>query len=574
VLYFSAYVVASLVTFVRQYRSAAPAQKQKLRVVIAGALVGFLPFLALFVYRSILPGQLSSLESASAVCLAFVPATFAYAILKHGAIELNVVMRKGLVYAVLSAAVIAAYYAVVHFLGDVMVEEFGVSSAVLMPAAALLVALVLAPARSQVQRFVDRLFYREEYVYKQEVLEFNRQLARKLNKEEIYTHFCDRVHSLLRSSYIAFYTAGGNTNMKLEKVTGTPPTLPGTFPLDSFLGRYFSRFKTPLMAEYLDESWERPRLDPASREFLAVEALGVCVPVVAPDHFLGLVLLGEKLSGATYRRADAELLQTFAEQLALVLQNADLVQSSLEQERLKSEVMLAREIQLSLLPSEAPHLGAIELSGRMVSSMEVGGDYFDYFAVDDEHVGVAVGDVSGKGIPAAMLMSSIQAVFKNLAQKSRLGPAVVNRELNDHIAETANPDQFATFFYGVLDVSTSTLTFSNAGHCPALLVKPEYVDRLAKGGMVLGVEQDQRFLEGTVRVEPGDLMLLYTDGVTEQKDDSGEDYGEERLIDFLISNRNLPLEDLQDALLEELRAFGRGRQDDDTTIVIARHRTG
>jgi sigma-B regulation protein RsbU (phosphoserine phosphatase) len=523
------------------------------------------------VYRTISPGESEHIEVAAAVCLAFVPATFAYSILKHGAIELNTVVRKSIVYALLSAAVIACYYAVVHLLGDVMVSAFGVSSAVIIPIAALVLALVFAPARGQIQRVVDRLFYRAEYVYKQEVYEFNRQLSRKLSKPDIYAYFIERVETLLSASYVAVYTTAGNRTLARNMVSGSPPPLPATFSLDSFLGRYFSRYKTPLMVEFLDRSWERPNLDAESQGCLTLPGLSVCVPVVAPDQFVALVFIGEKRSGVTYRRTDAELLETFADQLALVLQNVDLVRASLEQERLKNEVMLAREIQLSLLPVEPPRQRRVRLLGQMVSSFEVGGDYFDYFDIDDDHIGVAIGDVSGKGIPAAMLMSSLQAVFKNLATKARLSPAQINRELNQHLFEHAKVDQFATFFYGVFELSTSRFIFSNAGHCPALLIRNEYADRLGEGGMVLGVQADQSYREGVVRMERDNLTVLYTDGVTEQKDATGEEYGEERLIAFLRANRNLPLDDLQVALLEDVVGFGGGTQDDDITIVIARH---
>jgi len=273
-----------------------------------------------------------------------------------------------------------------------------------------------------------------------------------------------------------------------------------------------------------------------------------------------------------YRRAEGELIDTFGEQLALVLHNATLIESSLEQERLQNEVMLARDIQLSLLPDRPPDWPGLEVQGQMVSSFEMGGDYFDYFPVDRSQLAVCIGDVSGKGIPAAMLMASLRAVFKNAALKRKLNPADLNAELNDYLYENAKPEQFATFFYGVFDRETGTLSFSNAGQCPALLVREGYVDRLGEGGLVLGVRAAQEYREGRVRVETGDLLVLYTDGITEQKNDEGEEYGEDRLIQFLQMHRNLPLLQLQEGLLEEVIAFGGGSQQDDITTVIACHK--
>jgi phosphoserine phosphatase RsbU/P len=572
--YFVVYMLASLVVFVRAYRASPRAQKQKLRVVIAGTVAGLLPFVAATLHASIRPeaGSMSFTLPAE-LCLGFVPIAFAYAILKHGVIELTAVVRKSIVYALLTGLLVAAYYALVQTAGAFLSREFGVSEAVWGTIAVVVLAIAFAPVRERVQGVVDRLFYRTEYVYKQEVIDFGRQVARTLTREEILDHFVRRCDALLHPAYIAVYLRGQDKDLALERVHGAGPDLDPTFPADSFLGRYLTRFRTPLMVEYLDRSWERPHLDPDARRVLSTAGLAVCVPIAAPDRLLGVALLGQKRSALAYRRADGELLETFAEQLALVVENADLIQSSIEKERLKSEVMLAREIQQALLPATTPRVGDVEFHGQMISSSEVGGDYFDYFMLDDRRIVVAIGDVMGKGVPAAMLMASLQAVFKNRVTKGGLAPHEINAELNDYLVEYAKPGQFATFFCGVLDLAASTFSFSSAGQCPALLATNGYIDRLGNGGTVLGATRNQRYAEGSVAFHPGDLLLLYTDGIIEQMDNGGEPYGEERLVEFLVANRNLPPESLQNALLRDVLDFGAGRQDDDITSVIAVRRS-
>lgn len=567
--YFAAYVIASLVVFIRSYRVAPRAQKQKLRVVIAGTVVGLAPFLGATLYSSIRPGAAVYATIAAGLCLGLVPLTFAYAILKHGAIELDAVVRKSLVYAVLTGVLAAGYYVVVQTAGAFLSRQFGVSEFVWLPIAVLVLAVVFAPIRERIQGTVDRVFYRAEYVYKQEVIDFGRRVARTLTRAEILDHFVERCDALLHPSFVAVYLRGEGHDLRRECTSGSFASLPESFNPDAFLGRYLTRFRTPLMVEFLDRSWERPHLDADSRELLAVPALSVCVPIAAPDRLLGLALLGPKRSGLVYRSADGDLLETFADQLALVIENADLIRSSIDKERLKSEVMLARDIQQALLPARAPRFREVEILGQMVSSTEVGGDYFDYFPLDDHRVVLAIGDVIGKGVPAAMLMASLQAVFKNRALKGRLAPAQLNQELNDYLVEHAKPGQFATFFCGVLDLAESTFTFSSAGQCPALFATNGYIDRLGNGGTVLGANRNHHYEEGTVAFRPGDLLLLYTDGVTEQRNRSGDLYGEERLIAFLRANRNLPAEALQNALLAEVLAFGEGAQEDDITSVIA-----
>ena len=482
-VYFGGYLVLSLGLFVRRYRRSRPALKQRLRVVIAGTVAGFVPLLAVTVLHNLAPGLggVNRFEIVAALCLGFIPITYAYAILKHGAIELNLVVRRSLVYAFLTGAIVAGYYALVNVVSDVMVRELGAPDFVWGPLTILFLALMFAPARERIQRIVDRIFYREEFTYKEEVSDLGRQLASRVTRAEILDYFCDRVDALLSPTWIAIYRGNGAEALELETTRGAPPELRETFQTQSFLARYLTRFRTPLMVEYLDRYWERPHVDDESRRFLTLEDLSVCLPLVDSDGLSGLVLLGSKRSQMPYRRAEGEVIGTFGEQLALVLHNAALIESSLEQERLQNEVMVARDIQLSLLPDRPPAWPGLEVQGQMVSSFEMGGDYFDYFPVDPTRLAVCIGDVSGKGIPAAMLMSSLRAVFKNAALKRKLPPADLNAELNDYLYENAKPEQFATFFYGVFDRESGTLSFSNAGQCPALLVREEFVDRLGEG---------------------------------------------------------------------------------------------
>ncbi len=572
-LYITAYLVASMVVFVRNYRSSTVAQRQKLRIAIGGTIVGMLPFLSMIVWRQIMPGTYTTWEFVCSLGLAFVSVSFAYAILKHGAIELNIVVRKSIVYAFLTGVIIAAYYGVVRFLGDYFTTEFKLDPTYFSVITVLVLAVIFAPARQIVQGVVDRLFFRGEYDYRQEVVEFNREISHKIKSSEILDHFSNRIGSLLKASYFVFYRYDQEDGrLALDTDNSNGAKFPETFPTGSLLGRYLSRYRKPLMVEYLDNTWERRYLDGPSLGFLASTQAAVCLPVGSADALFGLIILGKKRSGLLYTQTDSELLETLSEHLGLVLENADLHEASIQQERLKNEVMLAREIQLDLLPKKPPHHSQLDLAGKMVSSVEVGGDYFDYFALDANRIGVAIGDVSGKGVPAAMLMSSLQAVFKNLAVRDRMNPSDVVGELNKHLCANAKSELFTTFFYGIIDMIDSTFSFCNAGHCPAILLKTEFADRLGEGGLILGIDSNHVYTEGRVRLDPGDILFLYTDGVTEQASPTDEEYGEDRLIRFLKANRNLPLGRLQDSLFATILAFGDGKQHDDITNVIVRYK--
>jgi sigma-B regulation protein RsbU (phosphoserine phosphatase) len=574
--YMAVYLIASLFIFIRNYRASSVGQRQKLRVAILGTVVGIVPFLAMVVWRQFSTEPHEVLEFLSVLALGFVSISFAYAILKYGAIEVNIVVRKSLMYAVLTGVIIAGYYTVVNLVGDYVTRELRLGPTYFSFATVLVLAIIFAPARDVVQRITDRIFFRGEYDYSHEVVEFSRELTGKLRKEDIWELFFTKADTLLHASYVVYYSRprDGSDTWPIERASGDCDTMPSAFPPESSLARYLTRYRRPLMVEFLDHAWGKRHLTRESADFLRNSRAAVCVPVGNAESLMGLVVLGPKRSGQLYNPVDSNLLARFAEHLTLVLDNAELHEATVEQERLKNEVLLARDIQLSLLPAEPPQHPALTMFGKMISSVEVGGDYFDYFMLDEHRAGVAIGDGTGKGVPAAMLMSSLQAVFKNLALQDNFPPADLLGELNRHLCSSAGSDQFATFLYGILDTRAQTFTFSNAGHCPALLCKSSYVDRLGEGGLPLGVDAEHRYEAGSVRLVPGDIVCMYTDGVTEQADGSGDQFGEARLIDLLQSNRNLPLPDLHELLFATVQQFGGGRVDDDLTCVIASYKNG
>ena len=567
--YMTVFLVASLFIFIRNYRASSVALRQRLRVAILGTIVGIVPFLVMVVWRQISAGPHASWDSLTVIMLGFVSISFGYAILKHGVIELDIVLRKSLVYAILTGAIIACYYMLVNLVGDYLTSEFNLRPPYFSVIAILVLAVIFAPARDAVQRVADRVFFRGGYDQKHEVVEFNRQLSKKLKKSEILDCFFGRLDTVLKASFAAFYTqTGEEKEWIIERITGDDAAPPPSFSTESLLGRYLTRYNKPLMVEHMDRFWGRRHLDEQSAEFLSRSGAAVCLLLGSSDSFKGLVVIGPKRSGQLYSQTDSYLLERMAEHLGLVLENAELHEATVEQERLKNEVLLAREIQLGLLPKRPPNHPGLTILGKMLSSVEVCGDYFDYFSIDDNRIGVGIADGRGKGVPAAMLVSSLVAVFKNLALRARMSPGDLLNELNRYFVDNAKSGQFATFFYGVLDIGESSFTFSNAGHCPALLCKAEYTDRLGEGGMPLGVEPNQSYQEGHVRVDSGDMLCLYTDGITEQRNSDGELFDESRLITLLRTNKNLSLTELQELLFAAVRNFGGGRQDDDQTAII------
>jgi sigma-B regulation protein RsbU (phosphoserine phosphatase) len=242
-----------------------------------------------------------------------------------------------------------------------------------------------------------------------------------------------------------------------------------------------------------------------------------------------------------------------------------------ESQRLEEELRLAREIQDRLLPARPPAVPGMDLAGLSLPAREIGGDYFDYLALEGGRVAIALADVSGKGVPAALLMSSFRASLRS-QDLAALGPAEALSRINRFLHASVEPGKFITAFLAVIDPPTGSIRYVNAGHePPVLLALGESIQELGQGGLILGVVPDAVYEESEARLEKGSLLAVFSDGVTEARRGDGEFYGPERLLTLLRSADGESAKGLADRLVREVRAFaGDAPQYDDITLVLAK----
>jgi len=241
-----------------------------------------------------------------------------------------------------------------------------------------------------------------------------------------------------------------------------------------------------------------------------------------------------------------------------------------EKEALEREMRIAREVQQRLLPSEVPIVAGLQLAGVCMPAIGVGGDYFDFVPLPGERVGLVIADVYGKGVPAALLMAGIQAAVRSLSPLVS-DPGGLNAQLNDNLYRASDAARYATMFFGFYDTRERTLRYANAGHHPPVLVREHEVGRLTERGLPIGLFPGATYTEGVAKLLPGDLLALFTDGVSEAPDPSGEEFGEERLIRLLRRHRKLDLDEIVGNVVGELREWSGGTPaHDDVTIVLAR----
>jgi sigma-B regulation protein RsbU (phosphoserine phosphatase) len=233
----------------------------------------------------------------------------------------------------------------------------------------------------------------------------------------------------------------------------------------------------------------------------------------------------------------------------------------------EEELTRALEIQKSLLPKTLPQLRGAEIAGGWQPARTVGGDYFDVIQLDDQRLGICIGDVAGKGIAAALMMANLQAAFRAFAAPDA-SPAAVCARLNAFLCGSISPDKFITFFYAILNVADWTIQYENAGHCPALLLKRSGLVEVLRGeGAVLGVLPDWTYVDQVAQLERGDHLLFYTDGIAEATNQQGEELGEERLIRCARSQGGTA-EDMRRNIMEQVTKFCSGNFHDDATLLV------
>ncbi len=307
-----------------------------------------------------------------------------------------------------------------------------------------------------------------------------------------------------------------------------------------------------------------------ARDVLTGLKMALVVPMGLQGENKGLMILGERLSGNPYEEIDYEFLTSLANLAIISLENARLFKEAIEKQRMEDELLIARDIQKGLLPSVLPSIPGFDIAAANISSKQVGGDYYDVIPADNNRHVIAIGDVSGKGTPAALLMASIQASIRALVPLN-LSLSELTGRVNDLMCENTGGNKFVTFFWGFVDPVAMTLNYVNAGHnYPYLIHADGSIDRLDKGGMILGVLKTvMPYEEATVKLKHGDLLLLFTDGVSEAMSHDSMEYGEERIEAVLKKHGCEPAQRIIDLLHEDIIQHADGaQQSDDITMMV------
>lgn len=486
--------------------------------------------------------------------------SIAWAIIRHRFLDIRTLVRQSLVYSLTSAFLLGVYFLLITQLSSFMQNLLGRKVPVLEIGYVVLAILLFQPIMGWMDDFVKRLLLKDRADYRIMMETFSRKIISILELGELNQTIFDALKKemLVEEVYLCLCDSKSKS-----------------FSLFSEHQSYFFSKDEPLIRELKNK--DRPFfLDEltAIKESSLLNTLSesdvfLIIPITSPEEFIGFFGLSKKITGLKYSYEDLTLLKILANQFAVAYKNARLYQESLERQRMEEELLVAKQIQIGLLPKFFPLGPAFELSAFTQPARQVGGDYYDFLERDDGTLGIAIADASGKGVPAALMVSLLHASLRAVA-KNKLEPSTVISNINQLITSSVSDGRFATMFYGEFNPFSLKLCYCNAGHnYPILIHRDQRVEFLSTGGLILGAFPEAVYQREELLLEPEDLVFFYSDGLTENFNQKQELFGEDRLLELLLENHKLPPESLKELVIKEVENFASGVSlYDDFTIVI------
>ncbi len=575
-------IALGLLSLAAKYRGAISLDsKRRLRLLFAGTVVSVAPLFLMILVEII--GKFSfeerypGLAGFTALLFFLFPFVLAYVILVRRAMDVRIVLRQGLQYALakngvrliqllLTIAIFSAAVTLVAGHSSNRLRELAVI------AGGLALVSAIGQGSEQLRHWVDKRFFRESYSAELVLSELSDHVRTIVEPKQLLRIVVDRVSESLHIEKAAALMVVGNPS-SLAYFHGYS-TLPDfSFSPQSTIVRELEEKKAPIR---VDMDAIGPSISPGElRELLQLGA-EVLLPLSGREQLLGFLSLGAKRSEEPFTNNDLRLLKSVAVQTGLALENAQLMAAVTEEvalrERLNREVEIAREVQERLFPQRLPLIEGLDYSGACRPAQGVGGDYYDFLALPSGGLGIAIGDVSGKGISAALLMASLEASLRaEAARASEYLPDLVSN-INRLIYEASNINRYATFFYGEYAPARREFTYVNAGHNPPMLFRgrgTNVVTRLTTGGIVVGLFEAVSYQQEAVTLEAGDILVAFTDGITEAMDHAQAEFGEERLIDTVKACNDMRSTELLAHIMQATDAFTSGaKQHDDMTLIV------
>jgi serine phosphatase RsbU (regulator of sigma subunit) len=493
------------------------------------------------------------------------PASLVASILRYRLWDVDFIIRRTIIYSLVMTVLTLVYFGLISLLQQAIYRPLNSPPVLAVAFSTMVVSFMFTPVRRSIHRFVDRRFYRARYDQTRALNELSDSLRHRVDLDEIAEEILRFVRGVLHPALLCLWLyppKDSAASAETEHNGFCAPISPDEDP----------RFLNILQSYSRPVSVEEMPLESITADRLQSEGYVLTVPLVSQGELVGALNLGPRLSDQGYGSTDRELLATLATQTAPALRAAQLArlqrQAALEQQLIDTEMRVARDIQRTLLPKEYPAMPGWQVASHYQPARALGGDFFDMFSLQDGRIGLVMGDVSSKGTPAALVMASTRSLIRTMAQAWHT-PGDVLYHVNELLVGDIPQGMYVTCLYAVLDPQSGEMVFANAGHNVPYVAYYGGISReLRARGMPLGLMPEMDYEEKKTVLEPGEWVLLYSDGLVEARNPAGELYSALRLSNLLPE-----LPDWQSAipgLLNSLELFTgeHHEQEDDITLLV------
>jgi sigma-B regulation protein RsbU (phosphoserine phosphatase) len=552
-----------------------PEARRKLKVIVWGTTVGVTPVAVVKAAGDTVHFQTPFwLGFFCVMLLFFFPLSFAYAVVKHRVMEIPVLLKRSARYFVVERGFIFLILAIsvgaTFWLAQAFSRLFSAGSKAAIPVGATFGVLLISGA-TQVHRRVrtrlDRAFFRSSYDAQHILESLAAQTLTVSSREGLAALLHDQIHDALHPTSMYVYLQ--DANGQLQAYAGNPPAEAITLSTSAAGIAELADRSDPL--ELLPEVMHGTQLEPLHPECL--------VPIrgSSEGQLQGVAVLGPRLSEEPYSAGDKRLLASVASQAGIAMRSITLAEkmaATMEGERRTAqEMQIARQVQSRLLPQQAPSLPTLECAGKCIQTRAVGGDYYDFLDLGSGRIGLVLADISGKGMSAALLMANLQANLRSQYALALEDIPRLLRSVNHLFYKNTEDNNYATTFFAVYDDETRRLRYVNCGHNPPFLARADgSVERLTATATVLGLFEEWDCSVVELELAAGDVLVIYTDGVSEASPNETDEFGEERLIEAARDGRARSADEVLEAILSQVQEFSQGEQADDMTLIVARGR--
>jgi len=540
------------------------------------------------------------------------PAFVGYSIVKHDLFDIDAIIKRTYGY-VLTTGAIAGIYGLFVLISNLAFGSYEFSKSPVFPLIFILaVVFLFNPIRNRVQKFIDRVFYRLEYDYQETVQRISESMRTLLGLDKIGksimdtalgTMFIDAGSVLLlnpdKQSYECLIQAGRREDRRSKTeieaaISMNKSNAAATMDMAGEVSGEAEAFvveaceltlaaEEPLVQKIAQKKKEITIYDIQEDPLFEAERAAcektfeqwgatLIIPLIYEDQLTGMIFLGRKKSGKFYRREDINLLNILANQGAVAIENAQMVDEVIEKERMEEELNIARDLQVSMLPAETPRIEGFEIAAFSESAREVGGDFYDFIEMGAAKAGMVIGDVTGKSVSGALVMSASRSVFRMLSEQE-LTVADSMMHANRRLKKDIITGMFVALLYAIFDSRDKTLTLCSAGQTQPIHVAAKTGEAIlveTKGDTFpLGILDDSNYEDTQLALETGDKVILYTDGIVEAMNEQEEIYGFDRLLDVVKNSQTMTAETLLEEIKRQVNEFaGDTPQHDDITIIV------